>query len=96
VGSYPPITAPALVLVGALMARNVTRIEWRDHTEGVPAFITMIGIPLSHSIADGLALGLVAYPAIKLLSGRGRELNWTMVVVAALLVLYFVLVRARM
>jgi AGZA family xanthine/uracil permease-like MFS transporter len=56
----------------------------------------MIGIPLSHSIADGLALGLVAYPAIKLLSGRGRELNWTMVVVAALLVLYFVLVRARM
>jgi AGZA family xanthine/uracil permease-like MFS transporter len=96
VGSYPPITAPALVLVGAIMVRNVTRIEWTDYTEGVPAFITMIGIPLSHSIADGLALGLVAYPAIKLLSGRGRELNWTMVAVAALLVLYFVLVRVRM
>jgi AGZA family xanthine/uracil permease-like MFS transporter len=96
VGSYPPITSPALVLVGAIMVRNVTRIEWTDYTEGVPAFITMIGIPLSHSIADGLALGLVAYPAIKLLSGRGRELNWTMVAVAALLVLYFVLVRVRM
>jgi AGZA family xanthine/uracil permease-like MFS transporter len=96
VGSYPPITAPALVLVGALMVRNVTRIEWTDYTEGIPAFLTMIGIPLAHSIADGLALGLISYPVIKLLSGRGRELNWTMVGVAVLLVLYFVLVRTRM
>jgi AGZA family xanthine/uracil permease-like MFS transporter len=96
VGSYPPITAPALVLVGALMARNVTRIEWSDYSEATPAFLTMIGIPLAHSIADGLALGLIAYPVIKLLGGRGRELNAAMIGVALLLVLYFVLVRARM
>jgi AGZA family xanthine/uracil permease-like MFS transporter len=73
VGSYPPITAPALVMVGAMMIRNVTKIDWNDATESVPAFLTMIGIPLSYSIADGLALGFISYPVIKLLSGRGRE-----------------------
>ena len=72
VGSYPPITAPALVMVGAMMIRNVTKIDWNDATESVPAFLTMIGIPLSYSIADGLALGFISFPIIKLLSGRGR------------------------
>src|SRR5436853_6266131 len=49
VASYPPITAPALVIVGALMAQNVTKIEWQDYSESVPAFLTLIGIPLSYS-----------------------------------------------
>ena len=53
------ITAPALVIVGAMMAQNVGKIDWRDHTEAIPAFLTLIGIPLSYSIADGLALGVV-------------------------------------
>ena len=96
VGSYPPITAPALVLVGAMMARNVTKIEWGDYTEGVPAFLTMIGIPFFYSIADGLSLGLVTYPVIKSLSGRAREVHWTMWALAALLVLYFVFVRSKL
>lgn len=96
VGSYPPITAPALVLVGAMMARNVTHIEWTDYSEGVPAFLMVLGIPLFHSIADGLSLGLVAYPAIKLLAGRRREVSWTMVGLAVLLVGYFVFVRSRL
>src|SRR5882757_1007077 len=76
VGSYPPITASALVIVGALMMQNVARIDWRDHTESVPAFLTLIGIPLSYSIADGLALGFISYPIIKFFSGRGREIGW--------------------
>lgn len=96
VGSYPPITAPALVLVGAMMARNVTGIDWRDYTEAVPAFLTVIGIPLFHSIADGLSLGLITHPLIKLLSGRGREIQWTSAALAVLLILYFVFVRARL
>ncbi|UCG84856.1 MAG: NCS2 family permease [Gemmatimonadota bacterium] len=91
VGSYPPITAAALVLVGALMARNVTRIAWSDPTEAVPAFLTLIGIPLTNSVADGLALGLVAYPVIKGLSRRGHEVSWTMWVLAVVLVGYFVI-----
>jgi AGZA family xanthine/uracil permease-like MFS transporter len=95
VGSYPPITAPALVLVGALMARNVTKIEWSQPAESVPAFLTVIGIPLTNSVADGLAMGLVSYPILKALSGRARDVSWTMWVLAIMLVLYFGLVRVR-
>jgi AGZA family xanthine/uracil permease-like MFS transporter len=96
VGSYPPITAPALVIVGAMMARNAARINWEDGSESVPAFLVIIGIPLSYSIADGLALGFIAYPVIKLLSGRGRETGWLAYLLAVVLVLYFVFVRAKM
>ncbi len=96
VGSYPPITAPALVLVGAMMARNVRHIGWSDYTESVPAFVTILGIPLFHSIADGLSLGLVAYPMLKLFTGRAAEVRWGMWILAALLVMYFVFVRVRL
>lgn len=96
IGSYPPITAPALVIVGALMAQNIGKIGWRDHTESVPAFLTLIGIPLSYSIADGLALGFISYPIIKLFSGRGREVGWLTYLLAGALLAYFVFVRSRM
>jgi AGZA family xanthine/uracil permease-like MFS transporter len=96
VGSYAPITAPALVLVGALMTRCAARIDWTEPSEFIPAFLTLVGIPLSYSIADGLALGLVSYPLIKLLSGKGREVNWVGYLLAAALLAYFSLVRGRM
>ncbi len=96
VGSYPPITAPALVIVGAMMLQNAARIDWKDYTESVPAFLTMIGIPLSYSIADGLALGFITYPIIKLFSGRGREIGWLTYLLSVILVLYFIFVRSRM
>ncbi len=95
VGSYPPITAPALVLVGAMMVRNVTRIEWGDYTEGVPAFLTMIGIPFFYSIADGIALGLITYPVIKSLGGKAGEVRLGMWLLGIVLLLYFVFVRSR-
>lgn len=95
VGSYPPITAPALVVVGAMMIRNVTKIDWSNFAESMPAFLIVIGIPFTHSIADGLALGFIAYPVIKLLAGQGRQVKWLMYVTAAVLVAYFVLVRAQ-
>ena len=95
VGSYPPIVAPALVLVGAMMMHSVTKIAWDDPSEAIPAFLTLIGIPLSYSIADGLALGLISYPIIKLLSGRRRDVNLLMVIMAVLLIAYFVLLRSR-
>ena len=96
VGSYPPITAPALVIVGAMMMQNVAKIEWRDYTESIPAFLTLIGIPLSYSIADGLALGFISYPIIKFSSGRGREAGWLGYVLALVLLLYFIFVRSKM
>ncbi|HNX35080.1 MAG TPA: NCS2 family permease [Kiritimatiellia bacterium] len=89
VGSYTPITAPALVVVGAMMVRNVHKIDWSDFSELAPAFLVMIGIPLCYSISDGLALGFIAYPLIKLFSGRGREVAPAMYVIAVALIGYF-------
>ena len=95
VGSYPPITAPALVLVGAMMFRSVTHITWDDYTECVPAFLVMVGIPFGYSIGDGLALGFIAYPVVKFLAGRWHEVKRPVVVVAALMLAYFLLVRGN-
>jgi AGZA family xanthine/uracil permease-like MFS transporter len=96
IGNYLPITSPALVIVGAMMMSNATRIEWDDMSEAVPAFLTLAGIPLAYSIADGLALGFITYPILKVLTGKGRQLGAMSYVIAALLVVYFVFVRARL
>jgi adenine/guanine/hypoxanthine permease len=96
VGSYAPVTAPALVLVGAMMIRNVSRIDWQDPTEAIPSFLVILGVPLSYSIGDGLALGFMAYPIIKLLAGRSREIGWVLGVLALVLLAYFLTIRSRM
>jgi AGZA family xanthine/uracil permease-like MFS transporter len=94
-GGYAPVTAPALVLVGGMMLRNVQHLEWDDYTELLPAFLVLLGIPLTYSIADGLALGFIAYPLLKVLGGRARDAGWVSWLVAVLLLAYFVLVRSR-
>jgi AGZA family xanthine/uracil permease-like MFS transporter len=96
VGSYPVITAPALVIVGALMIQGITGIDWKDFSEALPAFFTMIAVPLTYSIGDGLAAGFISYPLIKLLAGKGRQVGWLMYGMAAVLVFYFVVVRGGM
>ncbi len=92
VGRYGPITAPALVVVGSMMMRSVAKIDWDNFAEAMPAFLILIGIPMTYSIADGLALGFVAYPLVKLLAGQGRQVRWPTFVVALVLVAYFALV----
>src|SRR5215470_10774815 len=96
IGAYPPITAPALTIVGAMMMQNVAKIEWKDYTESIPAFLIIVGIPLSYSIADGLALGFISYAIVKAFSGRAREISWLTYLLAIALVVYFVFVRSRM
>ena len=71
-----PTVAPALIVVGAFMMRNVARIEWDDPHEYIPAFITMTFIPFTFSITDGIAFGFLGYAALSLVSGRGRRLHW--------------------
>ena len=95
VGSYPPITAPALVVVGSLMMWNVTKIDWSNYAEAMPAFLIVAGIPMTYSIADGLALGFIAYPIIKLLAGQGRDVKWLMYVLALVLAVYLVFIRSQ-
>ena len=94
IGSYPVITAPALVVVGAMMIRNVVKIDWDDYSEAIPAFLMILGMPLAYSVADGLALGFIAYPLIKVLSGRSRQMGWLMPVLGLVLLAYFIFLRA--
>ncbi len=90
IGSYPPLTAPALIVVGAMMMRNVTKFDWSNFAEILPAFVVMLGIPLCYSIADGLALGFVSYPLVKFSAGQGRDVHWLMYVLAVVLLVYLV------
>ena len=90
-GAIPPIaTAPALIIVGALMIGAVTSIKWEDMTEAIPAFLTMLAMPLTFSIANGLALGFIFYPLLKVLTGRWREASPLVYVLAGLFVLRYV------
>ena len=82
-------TAPALILVGAMMIRAVMDVKWEDMTEALPAFITMLAMPLTFSIATGLALGFITYPLVKLLAGRRGEVRPLVWILAALFVLRF-------
>jgi AGZA family xanthine/uracil permease-like MFS transporter len=89
-GSVPPFaTAPALLFVACLMVRSLTEIDWDDATEYAPAVVTAIAMPLTFSIANGIALGFVAYAGVKLLSGRPRRIGWPMGVLAVLFIAHF-------
>nr|MBO2478270.1 guanine permease [Bacillota bacterium] len=60
------------------------RIKWDDISEAFPAFITVIAMPLTYSIATGIALGFISYPVVKLIAGKGREVHWLVYVLAVL------------
>ena len=91
VGAIPTFaTAPALILVGSLMATGLAQIQWDDPQFAIPAFLTVATIPLTWSIADGLSFGLTSYALIQLLTGRARRQDWMLYLLAALFVLRFV------
>jgi adenine/guanine/hypoxanthine permease len=79
-----PVVAPALVLVGTLMMGAVRHIAWDDPTEAIPAFLTMVLMPLAVSITDGIAFGFISYAVLKLGTGRAREAHWLVYVFAVL------------
>jgi AGZA family xanthine/uracil permease-like MFS transporter len=92
VGPIPTFaTAPALILVGSLMASGLAHIEWNDPQFAVPAFLTVATIPLTWSIADGLSFGLTSYALIQLLTGRARRQDWMLYLLATLFLLRFIL-----
>jgi AGZA family xanthine/uracil permease-like MFS transporter len=93
IGNYQSITAATLVIVGALMMQSVTQIDWEDYSESIPAFLLLVGIPLSYSIANGLLLGLIVYPIIKLLSGKGRSVSVVLYLLSVLLILYVIFLK---
>jgi len=82
-------TAPALIYVACLMMRTLTEINWEDITEYVPALITAIAMPLTFSIAGGISFGFISYVIIKIISGRIRDLNFTLTLLAVILIIRY-------
>ncbi len=82
-------TAPALIFVGCLMMTQVKDVDFRDVTEGVPAFLAIAIMPLTFSIANGIAFALISYVVLKAATGRHREIRWPAAAIAALFVLQF-------
>ncbi len=85
-----PVIAPALIIVGTLMMKGVRLIAWDDPTEAVPAFLTIIIMPLSVSITDGIAFGFIAFTLLKLAAGRHREVHWLVKLFAVLFLVRYV------
>jgi AGZA family xanthine/uracil permease-like MFS transporter len=84
-------TAPVLILVGFYMMNLAREIPWDDYEEAVPAFVTMLAMPFTWSITNGIGAGFITYAAIKLLNGRGGQVHWMVYLASAAFVLYFVL-----
>jgi adenine/guanine/hypoxanthine permease len=84
-------TAPALIIVGFYMMSVARDIAWDELDEALPAFVTMLVMPFTWSITNGIGAGFVTYVAIKLLSGRGGRVHWMLYFAAAAFVFYFVL-----
>ncbi len=88
-------TAPALLLVGVLMAGNVRAIRWDDPAESIPSFLTIVIMPLSFSIAEGLAVGFITYPLLKAFQGKAGETTPAVWILAGVFVLRFILMALK-
>lgn len=86
-------TAPALVVVGSMMIANITRINWEDFTEALPAFMAIIIMPFTFSIANGIAVAYILYPLFRLFTGRGRSVPILAYILCILFILKFLYVR---
>ncbi len=85
-----PVLAPALIVVGAMMLKGLARLKWDDPTEYLPAFLTVILMPLTLSITEGIAFGFIAYSLLKLVTGRARELHWGFHLISGVLLLRYI------
>jgi adenine/guanine/hypoxanthine permease len=94
-GAIPAFaTAPALILVGALMTQSISHVAWGDFTEAFPAFLTMLTMPLTFSIATGLSLGVIGYTVVKVGTGRYREVSIVLWILTLLFILRYVYLAA--
>ena len=86
-------TGPVLFIVGVMMAAPVKEIDWDDYSEAIPAFETMLLMPLAYSISDGIMLGMISYVVINALTGKFKKVSVTMWILAVLFVLRYILMR---
>jgi adenine/guanine/hypoxanthine permease len=95
IGIVPPAaTAPALILVGSLMLAAISEIHWHDPLVAVPAFLTLVLIPFTYSIANGLGFGIIAWAVLHLFAGKARREDWLLYLIAALFLARFIYIGA--
>ncbi|OFO37212.1 MFS transporter [Corynebacterium sp. HMSC075D04] len=81
--------APVLVVVGALMMMQVGQIKWNDFSVALPAFLTIVTMPLTYSIANGIGVGFISFALLSLFAGKAKDIHWIMWLISALFVVYF-------
>jgi len=82
-------TAPALIIVGYYMLSAIRGVDFSDPTEAIPAFMVLVTIPFTYSIADGIGMGFISYAVVKTLSGKYKEVHPLLYILAGVFVLYF-------
>jgi len=85
-----PVIAPALIIVGSLMFKNIVNVNWDDYTESTPSFLTLVIMPLAFSITEGISFGVISYVLLKVVSGRGKEIHWLIYIFALLFVARYI------
>ncbi|HEX9666673.1 MAG TPA: NCS2 family permease [Thermodesulfobacteriota bacterium] len=85
-----PVIAPALIIVGGLMFKNIVNVEWDDFTESIPAFLTLIIMPLAFSITEGISMGVISYSLLKLFTGKRKEVHWLIYLFAILFIARYI------
>ncbi|MBP2258758.1 AGZA family xanthine/uracil permease-like MFS transporter [Virgibacillus campisalis] len=90
IANVPAITAPVLIIVGSFMMEGLSRIDWRTFDEAFPAFAIILTMPLTSSIATGIAIGFITYPLLKLVTGKGKEVHWILYVFGIIFVLQMI------
>ena len=86
-----PVVAPALIVVGCLMPKNVKGIDWDEFSEAIPAFLTIVIMPLTFSITEGIAFGFISYTLLKTVKGQFKEVPALISIFAMLFVLRYIL-----
>lgn len=92
VGLIPSVaTAPILIIVGALMLTEITNIKFDDYTNVIPVFLTIFMMPLTYSIATGLAFGFISYTVLKMVTGKFNEIHWIVYFISVAFIIHFIL-----
>ena len=86
-----PVIAPPLIIVGYLMMKSIALINWDDLAEAIPAYLTIIIMPLTFSITEGIAFGFISYSLLKLVSGKGRDIHWVIYLFAVLFIIRYII-----
>ncbi|KMJ58333.1 guanine permease [Bacillus sp. LL01] len=95
IAGLPAITAPILIIVGCFMMEGLAKIEWRNFDEAFPAFAIILTMPLTSSIATGIAVGFITYPVMKAVTGKGKEVNPLIYVFAVIFLIQMIFFPAH-